>query len=57
MGGQKPLSLLGRDKVLYEVNVLRESGLIMTIKERLPYNTNLKKYSQNLRCDPTDAER
>ena len=46
-----------RDKVLYEVNILRESGSIMTIKKRLPYNTNLTKYSQNLRCDPTDAER
>ena len=29
----------------------------MTIKKRLPHNTNLTKYSQNLRCDPTDAER
>jgi very-short-patch-repair endonuclease len=34
---------------------VRESASILTA--RLPHNTNLTKYSQNLRCKPTDAER
>jgi very-short-patch-repair endonuclease len=37
---------------------LRESGSIEMISRlRLPHNNNLTKYAQNLRCDPTDAER
>jgi very-short-patch-repair endonuclease len=46
-----------RDKVLYEVNVLRESASILTARTRLPHNNKLTKYSQNLRCKPTEAER
>jgi very-short-patch-repair endonuclease len=43
--------------LLYEVNVLRESASILTTRTRLPHNNKLTKYSQNLRCKPTEAER
>jgi very-short-patch-repair endonuclease len=47
----KPSSLPIRER-------LRESGSIkMTSRLRLPRNSNLTEYSQNLRRKPTDAER